>query len=348
MLPEPILKEVQTELLNWQNTGMSIMEIGHRTPEFIELMAKAEQGLRELLHIPSNYHVLFLGGAARTQFAMIALNFLDQSEQGAYLISGIWSALAFKEACKLKNAYCVASSESQGFVDWPEMTDWQIQDKTRYLYFTSNETINGIRLKAPTFTGLPLIADMTSSILSEPIDVQNYHLIFAGAQKNIANSGLTVVIVRDEFLNSIGDKILPTMLDYRIHAMEHSIYATPPTFNCYIALKMFDWLKQQGGVKAIYEVNCKKANMLYDYIDSSSFYSCKIAKQARSLVNVCFTLKKSDLEPIFLTKASRRGLLALKGHRAVGGLRASLYNSMPLVAVEQLIEFMCDFAKEYD
>ncbi|CEK10913.1 3-phosphoserine aminotransferase [Legionella hackeliae] len=348
MLPEPILKAAQEELLNWQNSGMSIMEIGHRTPEFMELMAQAEQDLRDLLKIPANYHVLFLGGAARTQFGMIPLNFLKNDEQAGYFITGLWSSFAYQEACKLKKAYCVASDEKNGFIRVPLVDEWQLKEKTSYLYFTSNETINGVRFpQTPVAPGIPLIVDMTSSLLSEPIQVENYDLIFAGAQKNIANAGLTVVIVKEEWLHTIGNQIIPTMLDYRVHIAEKSIYATPPTFNCYMAAKMFQWVKAQGGVEALYAENCKKAAKLYRYIDSSSFYYCKVVQEYRSLMNVCFNLRDTTLESLFLEQAQQRNLLALKGHRAVGGLRASIYNAMPFDGVNALIEFMCDFAKEY-
>lgn len=348
MLPESILREAQEELLNWKNLGMSVMEIGHRTPEFSNLMEQAEEGIRKLLAIPKNYHVLFLGGAARTQFGMIPMNFLSEDQEAGYLITGLWSSMAYKEACKLKKAYCVASDEVNGFINVPTSTEWQIKENTRYLYLTSNETINGVRLtQIPKTPGIPLIADMTSSLLSEPIDIKNYGLIFAGAQKNIANAGLTLVIVSDELLTTIDDSIIPTMLDYRTHTTEKSVYATPPTFNCYIAAKMFQWVKEQGGVNALYKINCKKAAKLYEYIDSSAFYYCKVSKEARSLVNVCFSLENPKLEELFLANANTRGLLALRGHRTVGGLRASLYNSMPMEGVESLIEFMRDFAKEY-
>ncbi|WP_420795599.1 3-phosphoserine/phosphohydroxythreonine transaminase [Legionella jamestowniensis] len=349
MLPELILKETQQELLNWQNTGMSIMEIGHRTPEFINLMTQAEQDLRDLLVIPANYHVLFLGGAARTQFSMIPLNFLGNGQQAGYLVTGLWSSIAFQEACKLKKAYCVATDEQSGFVKVPDVSEWQIKENTSYLYFTSNETINGVRLaQKPAVSGLPLVADMTSSLLSEPIAVQDFDLIFAGAQKNIANAGLTVVIIKKEWLDTINTESIPTMLDYRVHVAEKSIYATPPTFNCYLAAKMFQWVKAQGGINALYTENCKKAAKLYSYIDSSAFYYCKVEAEYRSLMNVCFNLKTPSLETLFLQQAKQRNLLALKGHRAVGGLRASLYNAMPMEGVTALIEFMYDFAKEYD
>lgn len=349
MLPRPILKEAQKELLNWQHTGMSIMEIGHRTPQYIHLMEQAEHDLRDILAIPANYHVLFLGGAARTQFAMIPLNFLNQHQQAGYLVTGLWSSIAYTEACKLKKAYCVATDEKNGFIAIPERDDWQIQEQTRYLYFTSNETVNGVRFpNEPKIAGTPLICDMTSSLLSEPITIENYDLIFAGAQKNIANAGLTLVIMSDDLLKTIDNKTIPTMLDYRIHAIEKSIYATPPTFNCYLAAKMFQWIKSQGGVQALYDINCKKAAKLYNYIDSSSFYYCKVAKEARSLVNVCFNLRDPKLEEKFIEQAKKRDLLALKGHRVVGGMRASIYNAMPMEGVNALVEFMYDFAKEYN
>ena len=348
MLPESILLEAQDELLNWQGLGMSVMEIGHRTPAFAALMEEAEQGIRDLLDIPVNYQVLFLGAAARSQFAMIPMNLLEAKQQAGYLVTGLWSRIAYEEASKLKQAYCVANGESNGFTDIPPSSEWQIKDNTAYLYFTSNETVNGLRFpQVPKISGIPLIADMTSSLLSEPINVSDYGLIFAGAQKNIANAGLTLVIISDELLSTINDKHLPTMLDYRIHSTTKSLYATPPTFNCYLATKMFQWIKEQGGVEALYEINCKKAAKLYDYIDSSSFYHCGVSKEARSLVNVCFTLEDPRLEKSFLDKAKGRGLLALNGHRSVGGLRASMYNSMPLEGVDLLVEFMCDFAKEH-
>ncbi|CEG61104.1 3-phosphoserine/phosphohydroxythreonine transaminase [Legionella micdadei] len=348
MLPESILKEVQEELLDWHNLGMSVMEIGHRTPEFTALMEQTEHELRALLMIPDSYHVLFLSGAARTQFGMIPLNFLAPTEQAGYLVTGLWSYMAYQEACRLRQAYCVATGEKNGFISIPALDEWQLREDTRYLYFTPNETVNGVRFREiPKIHDTPLVADMTSCLLSEPINVEDYGLIFAGAQKNIAIAGLTIIIVSDEFLGTIKNTELPTMLDYRTFSSTKSAYATPPTFNCYLAHKMFQWIKKQGGVEALYRVNCQKASKLYDYIDSSHFYKCTIAKEARSLVNVCFTLKDPKLENTFIESAKSRGLLALKGHRSVGGLRASLYNAMPIEGVDRLIEFMDDFTKEY-
>lgn len=348
MLPESILLDVKNELLDWQNLGMSVMEIGHRSPPFTELMEQAEASLRKLLAIPNNYQVLFLSGAARTQFSMVPMNLLAKGEKAGYLITGLWSYMAYEEAFRLKQAYCVANGERDGFTKIPANQEWQIKDNTKYFYFTPNETVNGVRFpKPPKIEGATLIADMTSCLLSEPINVSDYGLIFAGAQKNIANAGLVLVIISDELLNTINDTMIPTMMDYRTFSTTNSTYATLPTFNCYLAEKMFQWVQIQGGIEALYKINCIKAAKLYEAIDSSNFYHCRVAKEARSLVNVCFTLDDPMLEDTFINGAKARGLLALKGHRTVGGLRASMYNAMPLEGVMSLIEFMDDFAKEH-
>jgi len=346
MLPESILLDVQAELLNWQGLGLSVLEIGHRTEEFKSLMAQAEADLRELITIPDDYHVLFLSGAARTQFAMVPMNLLSAGEQAGYLISGIWSSIAYDEACKIKQAYCVASSEAGGFTKTP--TDWQLSKKTSYLYYTANETINGTRFShVPKVENTPLVVDMTSCLLSEPVNVSDFGLIFAGAQKNIANAGLTIVIIRDDLLKKIPGQAIPSMLDYRLHAAHQSLYSTPPVFNCYLAAKMFQWIKAQGGVALLYQNNCQKAGRLYQYIDTSTFYHCAIDESARSIMNVCFSLVNKELEEAFVLRASQRGLYALKGHRAVGGIRASLYNAMPIAGVDALIDFMQDFSEEH-
>ncbi|MDP3562679.1 MAG: 3-phosphoserine/phosphohydroxythreonine transaminase [Legionellaceae bacterium] len=348
MLPEAILLEAQKDLLNWRGTGMSVMEIGHRTVEFMAMMDEAQELLRELLAIPENYHVLFLGGSARTQFAMIPMNFLPYDQQAGYLVSGTWSALAYEECRRLKRAYCVASTEANNFRCVPSPINWQVQDDTAYIYYTSNETINGVRFsEPPQFGDIPLMVDMTSSLLSEPLIISDYGLIFAGAQKNIAPAGLTVVIVRADLLEKSSDRPIPTMLDYRTHVTNKSLYATPPTFNCYMALQMFKWIKAQGGVAVLHRLNMKKAEKLYDYIDNSAFYRCSVEKNSRSIMNVCFNIVKSDLEPVFVAQAAASGLLALKGHKTVGGLRASLYNAMPMAGVDALIDFMQKFSEKH-
>ena len=348
MLPEAILLEAQAEFLNWHGLGMSVMEVGHRTAEFRVLMEQLEADLRELISIPDNYHVLFLGGAARTQFAMVPMNLLAFGKQAGYLISGLWSSLAFDEACKLKQAYCIASTKNNGFTGVPSPEDWVLQSNTAYVYYTPNETVNGVRFSdTPKITDIPLVADMTSCLLSEPVNIADFGMIFAGAQKNIATAGLTIVIIRADLLEIPHESPIATMLDYKTHSDHKSLYATPPTFNCYLAAKMCKWIKAQGGVEALYQVNCKKAATLYEYIDASPFYHCAVQANARSLVNVCFSLAKPALEQEFVARANQRGLSALQGHRSVGGLRASLYNAMPMAGVEALIAFMQEFSEEH-
>lgn len=345
MLPEEILLEARQELLNWNGTGMSVMEIGHRTPEFMALIQEAELMLRDLLVIPSNYHVLFLGGAARSQFAMIPLNFAAKNKKAGYMITGIWSKMAYEEALKIKGAYEVINAGSD-FTEIPS-DNWLINEDSSYIYYVPNETVNGLRFPfVPQVGQIPLVADMTSCLLTEPFDINDFALIFAGAQKNIANAGLTITIIRDDFLQTIKDNNIPTMFDYRTHADTNSMYATPPTFNCYLALKMFHWLRKNGGMEHFYLLNQRKAALLYDYIDNSSMYYCPIKKTYRSLINACFRLNASEMETAFLEQAKKNQLLALAGHRLVGGLRASMYNAMPLVGVEQLVQFMKNFARD--
>lgn len=346
MLPDPVLKQAQEELLNWQNLGLSILEIGHRTEEFQTLLYHAETTLRDLLNIPETYRILFLGGAARTQFAMIPMNFVTTNKAPGYIISGIWSQLAFQEAQYLTGAYSVANTAPNNYKVIPEQAALQIQQESSYIYFTPNETVNGVRFPyTPEVKEIPLIADMTSCLLSEPIDINQYSLVFAGAQKNIANAGLTLVIVKEELLERRNNQIIPTMLKYKIHAEHRSVYATPPVFNCYLAAKMFDWVKEQGGVESLYKDNCIKAAKLYQYMDSTEFYTTSVSPEARSIMNVCFSLKEEALEALFLEQANEQGLCALKGHRAVGGLRASLYNAMPISGVDALINFMSEFER---
>jgi len=344
-LPESILQEVQAELLNWHDQGCSILEIGHRTTVFENLMQEMEQDLRDLLKIPENYHVLFLGGAARTQFAMVPMNILEKNQSAAHVISGTWSELAFTEAARLTSAYCLANSVDTGYSNVPLIDQEKLQPNTAYVQYTPNETMHGVRFpETPVVGDLPLVADMTSCLLSEPVDISKYGLIFAGAQKNIAAAGLTVVIVRADWMHRKPEMLLPIMSDYRTHVKYKSLYATPPTFNCYLAAKMFAWIKQQGGVETLHAQNIKKANMLYDYIDASSFYHCRVAKNARSRMNICFALTDTNLTDEFLLRATQAGLYALNGHRQVGGLRASIYNAMPPAGVVALIDFMQVFA----
>jgi len=349
MLPESILVEAGGELLNWNGLERSVMEVGHRTQAFQDLLTDAKDTLRELLAIPPDYQILFLGGAARTQFAMIPMNLLSEGEKAAYLVSGVWSSLAFDEASRLApdQAYCIASNANSALPMIPEYSTATLAPNTAYFYYTPNETINGIRFpKVPSHGRAPLIADMTSCLLTEPIHVADYDLLFAGAQKNIGPAGLTIVILRNQLLDKIPQSIIPTMLDYRVHAKHHSLYATPPTFNCYMAAKMFHWIKGQGGVESLYQQNVKKAAALYDFIDESPFYDAVVTGEARSIVNVCFKLNRPELETEFFKAAEKRSLFGLKGHKLVGGIRASLYNAMPMAGVEALIGFLHDFSED--
>lgn len=334
-LPDAILYEAQSALLNWNNSGVSILEVGHRSDAFIALLQRAKADLRELLNIPQNYHVLFLGGAARTQFAMIPQNLISTSKaHAAYIISGLWSSLAFDEAKRFGRAYAIQFGE----VCKPD---------TAYAYYTPNETVDGLRFSEIPDTGdIPLVADMTSCLLSEVIDVSRFGLIFAGAQKNIGPAGLTVVIIRDDLLMIKPKHLVPTMLDYRVHAQHDSLYATPPVFQCYMAAKMFEWVKNQGGVEAFDVINHAKAAKLYAYIDASAYYQSMVLDvNLRSRMNVCFSLLDETRTHEFLMAAEACGLRGLKGHRVKGGLRASLYNAMPMDGVDALIKFMNDFAE---
>lgn len=348
-LPEPVLLQAQAELLDWHHRGMSIMEIGHRTPDFMALMEETEALLRDLLNISNDYHVLFLGMPARMQFAMIPMNLLNHhTDNAGYLISGTWSKMAYEECQLLKRAYCVAEGDPEHVLSAPPPLDWAVREQTAYVYYTPNETINGVSFpEVPRFGTIPLVADMTSCLLTEPICVDDYGLIFAGVQKNIAPAGLTLVIVHRDLVGKASTLPIPTMLNYQTHVTHHSVYATPPTFNCYMMLLVLKWVASLGGLSALGRLNEEKSNKLYDFIDEHSFYHCRVEKKSRSKMNVCFHLDRPELESLFLTEATKNGLLALKGHRLVGGLRASLYNAMPMAGVDALIAFMTSFAKAY-
>lgn len=346
MLPEAVLREAQAELLDWKGLGLSVMEISHRSDRFQAMMNEAEASLRLLLNISDLYHVLFLGGAARTHFSMIPMNILGPEARAAYLVSGLWSSLAFDEACRLKHAYRVGNATSIHATTLPDYHPDELHADTTYLYYTPNETINGLRFSSVPKSGtVPLVADMTSCLLSEPIAVSDYGLIFAGAQKNIGPAGLTVVIIRRDLLEGQPEPEIPTMFDYRAQVAYGSLYATQPMFNCYMANKMFDWIKAEGGVEVLYQQNRQKAAKLYQFIDDSPFYHCPIDRNARSLVNVCFTLTDPQREEAFIGQSEKQGLYGLRGHRAVGGLRASIYNAMPMAGVDALIAFMDEFSK---
>lgn len=346
-LPEEVLRQTQDELLDWRGAGCGVMEMSHRGKEFSGIIAQAEADLRELLHIPANYKVLFLQGGATQQFAQIPLNLLA-GRSADYVLNGSWSQKAFKEAQRVagKDAVrCVASVEGH----FPDVTEMDLDPQAAYLHICTNETIHGIEVfdEAALPTGVPLVADMSSHILSRPIDVSRYGLIYAGAQKNIGPSGLTLVIVRDDLLGKAPANI-PSVMDYAIMAANDSMLNTPPTLSIYIAGLIFQWLKRQGGLAGMEAVNRAKAEALYGYIDGSKgFYRNSVALANRSRMNVPFKLANSELDALFLAESKAEGLLALKGHKTVGGMRASIYNAIPLAGVEALVSFMNDFARRH-
>jgi phosphoserine aminotransferase len=342
MLPDEILLQAQQDLINWNDTGLSILEVGHRTEAFMQLLAETESLMRQILNIPDEFAVLFLGGSARLQFGAIPENILEKSEKAAHIVTGTWSQLALDEAQKLypQKSYCIANASDSRFTDIPDSFA-DILDQTKYLYFCPNETIHGVKFTPPSMLNhLPWVADMTSCLFSEPIDFKRYGLIFAGAQKNIANAGMTIVIMRKDWLEATPEAAIPTMMDFRVHALHQSLYATPPTFNCYLAHLMMKWIIKQGGVQKLAEINQIKAQKLYAFLDSSDDYHAMVRPRARSLMNVCFTTRDEQKDADLLKKANEVALYGLKGHRVLGGLRASLYNAMPLAGVESLIGFL--------
>lgn len=347
VLPHAVLQHAQHELLDWRGTGMSVMEMSHRGSEFTHIIDTAEADLRELLGIPDGYKVLFLQGGASQQFAMVPLNLLGDHPVVDIVNTGHWSTLAIKEARKFAEVNVVASGEDSRFCAIPERSTWQTRADAAYLHYTSNETIGGVQFPSIPDTDVPLVCDMSSDFLSAPLDVSRFGLIFAGAQKNIGPAGLTLAIIREDLLGQAQPNT-PTMLDYSVHAKADSMYNTPPTFAIYMAGLVFQWLKAQGGLTGIAQHNATKAGLVYDTIDTSNrFYTCPVAKPFRSLMNVPFRLPTEALEAAFLTAAAERQLLQLKGHRVVGGMRASIYNAMPLEGVQALTTLMHDFARQH-
>ncbi len=351
VLPKAVLQQAQAELLDWHGSGMSVMEMSHRGKEYMGIHAQAEADLRELMGIPSNYKVLFLQGGAHLQFSMIPLNLLRGKASADYVNTGEWSKKAIGEAKKFANVNVVADNKDKNCTYIPAFDTWKLDKDAAYMHYTPNETIGGVEFNWIPKTGdVPLVADMSSNILSRQIDVSKFGLIYAGAQKNIGPAGLTLVIVREDLVGH-ADARLPTMMDYKIHADNDSMYNTPPTYGIYMAGLVFQWLKKNGGIAAMEKNNIAKANLLYAAIDGSNgFYNCPVAKADRSRMNVPFTLKDtpstgSGLDGDFLKQAEARGLLQLKGHRSVGGMRASIYNAMPLAGVQALADFMGEFAK---
>jgi phosphoserine aminotransferase len=347
MLPLPVLEQARAELADWQGSGMSVMEVSHRSKAFTAVAAEAEADLRALLAIPAHYQVLFLQGGATLQFSAIPMNLAPEGATVDYVHTGAWSKKALTDAARYARVHVAADAKDSGYFAVPPESGWRPDPAAAYLHYTPNETIGGVEFPFVPDTGrVPLVADMSSTILSRPIDVGRFGLIYAGAQKNIGPSGLTVVIVRDDLLGRARPGT-PAVLDYRAQAAEGSMLNTPPTFAWYLAGLVFKWLKAGGGLAAIAAQNRAKMQALYGYIDGSGFYSNPVAPACRSWMNVPFRLAKPELEQTFAAEAARAGLTNLEGHRSVGGMRASIYNAMPLAGVEALIGFMRDFARRH-
>lgn len=345
MLPTAVIERAQQEMLDWNGSGMSVMEMSHRGKEYMSIAAKAEQDLRDVMHIPDNYKVLFLQGGASSQFAMIPLNLLGDKTSADYINTGMWSKKAIAEAKRYCNVNIVADTSEGGFTSVPTQAELKLNPDAAYVHYTPNETIGGVEFDYIPETGdVPLVADMSSTILSRPIDVTKFGMIYAGAQKNIGPAGLTIVIIRDDLLGK-ASALTPTMFNYATHAENDSMYNTPATYSWYVAGLVFAWLKEQGGLEAMAEVNKRKADKLYAVIDGSDFYGSPVAINARSWMNVPFTLANPDLDADFLKGATARGLVTLKGHRSVGGMRASIYNAMPEAGVDALVAYMQEFEK---
>ncbi len=344
-LPESVLKQAQEEMLDWHGAGMSVMEMSHRGKAFMSIAEEAEADLRELMAIPDDYKVLFLQGGASTQFAMVPLNLMGSTGKADYINTGTWSKKAIAEGRRYGEVNVLADTSADYTV--PAAASLSFSPDAAYVHYTPNETIQGVEFPYVPETGeLPLVADMSSTILSRPIDVSKFGIIYAGAQKNVGPAGLTLVIVREDLVGKAPESC-PAMLDYRIHADAGSMYNTPPTYSWYLAGLVFKWLKAQGGLEVMAVVNERKAESLYEVIDASDFYSNPVDPDCRSWMNVPFTLADSGLDSLFLDEAAVAGLVTLKGHRSVGGMRASIYNAMPEEGVQALIEFMKEFERKY-
>ena len=349
MLPEAVMQQAQQEFCNWQGLGVSVMEVSHRGPEFMAMAAQAEQDLRELMEIPDNYKVLFCHGGGRGQFAAVPLNLLDSKLDADYLLTGQWSKSAVVEAKKHAriSETNIMTETADGKISVLPCADWPINAGAAYVHYCPNETIEGIELFDTPETGVvPLVADMSSTILSRPIDVSKFGVIYAGAQKNIGPSGLAIVIVREDLIGK-ARKAIPSILDYKVQADFDSMYNTPPTYAWYLAGLVFKWLKEQGGLAEVEQKNIAKAELLYNFIDNSNFYANNVDNSVRSRMNIPFTLADDSLNEAFLTESKAAGLLTLKGHKLVGGMRASIYNAMPIEGVQALVDFMSEFEKKY-
>ena len=347
VLPEEVLQQAAAEMLDWQGSGQSVMEMSHRGKEYMSIHAQAEADLRELMGIPANYKVLFLQGGATLQFAMIPMNLLRGKASADYVNTGEWSKKAIKEAKLFGKVNVAASAEDRSFTYVPKQADWKLDPDAAYVHVCMNETIGGVEFNWQPDTGsVPLVADVSSTFLSRPVDVSKYGLIYGGAQKNIGPAGLTIVIVREDLVGH-APAGTPAMLDYKQQADNDSMLNTPPTYAIYMAGLVFQWLKRQGGIAAMEKRNIEKAKVLYDFLDGTGFYRNPVDKADRSRMNVPFTLADDKLDDAFLKGAQQRGMIQLKGHRSVGGMRASIYNAMPIEGVRRLVDYMREFEKAH-
>ena len=346
-LPEPVLRQAAEEMLDWRGSGMSVMEMSHRGKIFISIHAQAEADLRELLAIPKHYKVLFLHGGGAGQFAIVPMNLLRGKAVASYVNTGHWSARAIAEAKRYCRVDIAATSEDANFTYAPKQDEWKVDRDAAYLHYTSNETIGGVEFHwIPRTDGVPLVADASSNILSRPLEVGRFGLIYASAQKNIGPAGLAIVIVREDLIGQAAPGT-PSILDYKVQAQADSMHNTPPTYAIYMAGLVFQWLKKQGGLSRMEEINIAKAKLVYDYLDETEFYHSPVARNDRSRMNIPFTLRNDKLDEEFLKQTRAHGLSELKGHRAVGGMRASIYNAMPIEGVQALVGFMREFERTH-
>ena len=346
MLPEEVLKTAAAEMLEYGATGQSVMEMSHRSKEYQAIIDAAESDLRDIMNIPDNYAVLFLQGGASTQFAMVPMNLMTKNKKADYIVTGQWAKKAYKEAARYGNARVIASSEDKTFSYIPKVTKDMIDPEADYVHICMNNTIYGTKWQGLPDTGdVPLVADISSCILSEPIDVSKFGVLYAGAQKNVAPAGLTIVIIRKDLIGNAMD-ITPTMLNYQTHADNGSMFNTPPCYTIYIAGLVFKWIKSLGGLEEMKKVNVEKASLIYDFLDSSKLFKGTVVPEARSLMNIPFVTGNEELDAKFVSEAKKAGFVNLKGHRSVGGMRASVYNAMPVEGARKLVEFMKKFEEE--
>ncbi|GDX53753.1 phosphoserine aminotransferase [Methylophilaceae bacterium] len=346
VLPKSVMLRAQAEMIDWHDSGMSVMEMSHRGKHYMSIIEKVESDFRSLLNVPKNYKVLFLQGGAIAQNSMVPLNLLN-GKKANYVVSGYWSKRSYQDALPFGDMSIAASSESIGYTKAPDLQEWKIDSSASYIHFCSNETIHGVEyFDLPSVKTIPVVADMSSHILSRPVDISQFGVIYAGAQKNIGPAGLTIVIVRDDLLE-VASPLTPSVFNWKTQAENQSMINTPTTYSIYMAGLVFEWLIELGGLAAIEKQNIKKAELLYNYIDSSDFYSNPIDIKNRSRMNVPFRIQNEDLHASFVTGAENLGMIGLKGHRLVGGIRASIYNAMPIEGVQALVDYMKDFEKSH-